>query len=546
MNRPTDPQTSETLEAVRLISAALSASDYRHAHDVAETAIQRGNVHPALFGARALWLERQKRDEEALADFERSASLAPQNVAVLNAIGLCLTRLNRLDEAVAAFDEAIRVNPALASSHQRKGVALSMAGDVTAARRAHERAIQLNPRDAEALASLATIAMRQGRKGEAIDLSDRASKIAPKLPMAVTAKALIANSEKQFAETEKLVRPILDQRDLDQHARAVLTGLLADALDGEGRYSEAFDAYRRENEELRTLNSPRFGTMRSVTDYVRDLSANFQAIEPGLWQSAAPQDTSGVREHVFLLGFYRSGTTLLGQVLESHPDIVTLEERDFLLQPAARFLADGAGLSILATLPEEELEAQRQSYWQAVRDSGVSFDGKILVDKHPLNTIKLPLIAKLFPHAKIIFAVRDPRDVILSCFRRHFEVSAAMYDLLTLDGAARFYDAVMSFAEITKPIFARPHYEYRYEILVGDFDNWVGGLCEYLGVPFMPEMRKFQETASATAIRSPSGPQVTRELYREGVEQWRNYATSVAPVSDILKPWIEKFGYSRE
>jgi hypothetical protein len=225
---------------------------------------------------------------------------------------------------------------------------------------------------------------------------------------------------------------------------------------------------------------------------------------------------------------------------------VTLEERDFLLQPAAQFLSDGAGMSILATLPDEELETQRQNYWQAVKASGARTDGKILVDKHPLNTMKLPLIAKLFPRAKIIFAIRDPRDVILSCFRRHFEVSAAMYDLLTLEGAAEFYAAVMSFAEMTKPIFARPHYEYRYESLVSDFDGWVGGLCEYLGVAFRPEMRKFQEAASATGILSPSGPQVARGLYSEGVEQWRNYAGRLAPISNILAPWIEKFGYSRE
>jgi tetratricopeptide (TPR) repeat protein len=546
MNRPTDPQTTETLEAVRLISAAIAVSDHQKAYDVAETAIRRGNTHPAFFGARALWLERQKRDEEALADFERSASLAPQNVAVLNAIGLCLTRLYRLDEAVAAFDEAIRVNPALASSYQRKGVALGMIGDIAAARQAYEMAIKLNPRDAEALANLATIAMRQGKKDEALAYSDRASKIAPKLPMAVAARALLANSAKQFAEVETFIRPILDQQDLDRHARAVLTGLLADALDGEGRYTEAFDAYRRENEELLALNAPRFGGMRSVTDYVRGLSADFQAIETDLWRSAGAQETTGVRDHVFLLGFYRSGTTLLGQVLESHPDIVTLEERDFLLQPAAQFLSDGTGLNILATLPDDELEAQRQSYWQAVKDSGARIDGKILVDKHPLNTIKLPLIAKLFPQAKIIFAIRDPRDVILSCFRRHFEVNAAMYDLLTLEGAADFYDATMSFAETTKPIFARPHYEYRYESLVSDFDGWVGALCEYLGVPYRPEMRQFQEAASATGIRSPSGPQVARELYREGVEQWRNYSQCLAPVSDTLKPWIEKFGYSPE
>jgi len=152
MNRLTDFESPEARDEVRLVSAAVAASDYQRAYEIAETALDRGAVHPTFFGARALWLERQHRDEEALADFERAVSLAPKNAAVLNAIGLCLTRLYRLDEAVSAFDEAIACNPTYTPSYHRKGIALGMAGDFAAARRAHEQAVKLNPRDMEALA----------------------------------------------------------------------------------------------------------------------------------------------------------------------------------------------------------------------------------------------------------------------------------------------------------------------------------------------------------------------------------------------------------
>src|SRR5207253_8973942 len=103
-------------------------------------------------------------------------------------------------------------------------------------------------------------------------------------------------------------------------------------------------------------------------------------------------------------------------------------------------------LEPLARADERELRELRSAYWERVRRGGVDVTGKVFVDKHPLNTLKLPLIARLFPHAKILFACRDPRDVVLSCFRHRFQMSAPIYELLSLPGAARYYDAVMALA----------------------------------------------------------------------------------------------------
>jgi hypothetical protein len=160
-----------------------------------------------------------------------------------------------------------------------------------------------------------------------------------------------------------------------------------------------------------------------------------------------------------------------------------------------------------------------------------------------MNTIKLPLIAKLFPRAKIVLALRDPRDVVLSCFRRHFEVNVAMFDLLTLEGAATFYDSVMQFAELMRPMFAQPFFVHRYEDMIEDFDRHIGALCDYFGISFNAAMREFYATVSARDIRSPSATQVTRALYRESLGQWRRYEAQLSPVFPILRPWIEKFDY---
>jgi tetratricopeptide (TPR) repeat protein len=111
MSQQTDFASPETADATRGVAEAIAVADYQRAYELAQTALTQGLIHPTFFNARALWLERQNRDEEALADFERALSLAPRNTVQLNAIGLCLTRLYRLEEAIAAFDEAVRLSP---------------------------------------------------------------------------------------------------------------------------------------------------------------------------------------------------------------------------------------------------------------------------------------------------------------------------------------------------------------------------------------------------------------------------------------------------
>src|SRR5215469_3401536 len=101
-----------TADAVRMVSGAIAASQFEQAAAIADSALSHGFIDPSLYNARALWLERQNRDEEALTEFQRARALAPKGWAILNAIGLCLLRLYRPDEAIEAFDEAIRINPA--------------------------------------------------------------------------------------------------------------------------------------------------------------------------------------------------------------------------------------------------------------------------------------------------------------------------------------------------------------------------------------------------------------------------------------------------
>ena len=155
----------------------------------------------------------------------------------------------------------------------------------------------------------------------------------------------------------------------------------------------------------------------------------------------------------------------------------------------------------------------------------------------------MPVIAKLFPGARVLFARRDPRDVVLSCFRRRFGMNPSMYQLLTLDGAAGFYDAVMRLSEVYRPLLPLARHEVRYESIVDDFESSVRAACDFIGLEWDDSMLNFAAKARMRGISTPSAAQVARGLNREGQGAWRRYRDQMAAVLPLLEPWVERFGY---
>jgi hypothetical protein len=148
----------------------------------------------------------------------------------------------------------------------------------------------------------------------------------------------------------------------------------------------------------------------------------------------------------------------------------------------------------------------------------------------------------MFPDAKIIFAIRDPRDVVLSCFRRTFKMNPSMYEFTSMLGTANLYDAVMESGEIYLERLPLTVHRVRYEDVVADFEVAARSLCDFLEVEWSEQLKEFAHTRRS--IATPSSAQVARGLYEEGVGQWRHYAFAFEPVMPILRPWIDKFGYA--
>lgn len=248
---------------------------------------------------------------------------------------------------------------------------------------------------------------------------------------------------------------------------------------------------------------------------------------------------------VFIVAFPRSGTTLLEQMLDAHPQLVTMDEQPFLQYAIDRIMEHGVDYPAgLARLTPGQLDDARNHYWSLTRRKVRLEPGERLIDKNPLNLLRLPAIRRLFPQARIVLAIRHPCDVILSCFMQHFrapEFALLCRDLPTLArGFCRSFGFWYQQAALLDPVVL----EIRYEDFVSDFEARARQITAFLDLPWDPAQARPAEHARARGyISTPSYAQVIEPVNQRAVGRWRPYAPYFDEALEILKPWLDRWGY---
>lgn len=299
--------------------------------------------------------------------------------------------------------------------------------------------------------------------------------------------------------------------------------------------SKACHAYERANARFSALHE---GAIPDpvVRRTVEAIASDLRGLDPLRFSGHAGPVPCEAERHIFLLGYPRTGTTLTEQILSTLPDFVSLEEAPTLAHLSAYF--EAAGLEKLLSLADAEIDALRAGYWANVAALGADVSGKTFVDMDPLKGAALPVIARLFPDAKIIVMHRDPRDVVWSCFRHSFVYSPATCEFTSLERAARHFDAVMNVIRLSLALPGIDAHILSYEHLVRHFDEATRGLCDFLGVPWSSDMRAFDRAAKNRRVRTASADQVRQALF-DGSGQWLRYADYLRPVLPHLAPWID-------
>jgi hypothetical protein len=393
------------------------------------------------------------------------------------------------------------------------------------------------------LVAQALSAISHGAWSEAAVLARELEAVSRDQPQTHWIAARVALGLGDLAGARVRLTPLAGDPRLSPPQRAEVLLRLSEALDGLGEPAAAFAAARAGKALQRQAFAARAASREDAVARFRRLAEWFRTTGPTPWRSPPETAPSPARSHVVLVGFPRSGTTLLEQALAGHADVVTLEEAPTLAAAHAQFMGSAADLDRLAHLTPAEAAHWRGVYWQAVHAGGVAPLGKVFVEKAPAGTLDLPLVSRLFPEAKILFALRDPRDVVLSCLRQDFQMNALTYAFTDLGATADAYTACMDMAETYRAVLPLDLLEVRHEALVDDFAGGLAAVCRHIGLTLDPQMLDIAATARGRSVLTPSAPQVRAGLNRKGLGRWRAYASELSPVLPRLAPWVERFGY---
>lgn len=480
----------------------------------------------------------QARPDEAIRSFQEAIQQVPNNPLFFQNLGRAYSLRGEWFAAAQAYTRSIDLDPRVPENYLYLGPIYEQVGDMESAERAYRRSLELKPSLATAAASLAALYERTNRLDEAEALATTALQHDPTDQVANLTRAQLDYRKGAYAESAERLERLL-QQPLSTWNRSLAGGRLGTAYDQLGRHDDAYGAFSDGKKVLLDSGVKPLDTgvysFASLARVRGHLDALFDAGTEPPASGAAP---------VFLVGFPRSGTTLLDQILSSHPGIAVLEEKNILQKSLQEFTVDEVSLERLLHLDAATRESHRQRYWQlAAKALGAPLGDRILVDKLPLYTGLIPVIRRIFPDARFIFAVRDPRDVVLSCLMHPFSLNEAMRHFLTLDDTAAYYAAVMDIGIASLKRMPEQALQLHYEALVEDTEAETRRLCGFMGVEWRDELLRFYDTAKRRQVLSVSYHQVVQPVYQTARGRWRHYVRHLEPVLGRLQPYVEHFGY---
>jgi tetratricopeptide (TPR) repeat protein len=481
----------------------------------------------------------RRQFEKARQFFKAGLKIAPTNLQMLNNAGWVEKVLKNYEKSEAFFSKALKLNPGYFYARQNLSALYQDQRNFSKAKRLYREVIRQQPNLADALANLASILEKEHELEEARSLATKALNSDPGHYVARLTLANIAAQERAFDQVISLLGPLLKSRRMPPMDWAVAGAKCAHAYDKQGQYKAAFALFQAANEVLYR----QYEQAMQTADLTYSPAA-FSSIQRALPEFSFSRESREITAPVFLIGFPRSGTTLLDQVLSSHSQITVLEEKPTLEAAFRQFPATEEGLGALQRAGEGELEKLRRAYWARVKQELASNKlPPMVVDKLPLNAFALLHINRMFPGAKIIVALRDPRDCVFSSFQHTFRINPATFQLLKLETAVSFYDQVMNVIAGAHDAQAQAMHFTRYENVVDEFETEVRALIDFLGLGWEQALFDYQLTAKSRDIRTPSSSQVIQPLYTSSIGKWKHYQEWIANRFEPLDKWVEKWGY---
>jgi tetratricopeptide (TPR) repeat protein len=448
--------------------------------------------------------------------FRRVLELAPNNANLLVMLGRQYQGLRQLDDARASFERAVAADPASVDARISLAVWFEKERRLDDSWGCVEACLAKHPRDDQARYFRAFLLHRKGRHTEAETALRDLIKDGPQYPYVKYA-------------SRHLLGVVLDQ--LGQYAEAMRWLCESKAqvrlITDTAQLEQAYDETSRANRELLARLTPE--QLRRWRE------------EPPA--SACPWQVG------FLGGHPRSGTTLIEQILDAHPEVLAFDEPEAIGQEVMCRIDPSQGrrgltLEALDTLERSRRATLRDRYVKSLlREVQARPETRLLLDKNPSPTASLHLWLRVFPELKVIIALRDPRDVLISCFFLNIMLNATNVNFLSLERTARHYADLMDAWLRLRELGGFQWIETRYEDVVANLEKEGKRITEFLGLAWHPGQSRYYETARRKVLFAPTYHDVTQPVYKRAVGRWERYAEALEPLQAKLAPYCRAFGY---
>ncbi len=527
MNRAVAVHQAGDLERAEKIYQKIFASDPNNAD--------------ALNLLGAIELER-KNFPEAEKYCRQACKLQPGRSAYFCNLGLALKGMGVFDDAIVAYRRAIKLDPRFVDAHFNLGLTLWKAGCLEEALKVFQDVLSMSKADSMLHVNIATICEQLNRLDKAREHTEKALELKKDSQEAFLLNARLMRREGKIDKAIKALETI----NIPENNPAIAQSIHYELGLGHDRDGNSKNAFFHFSEANRFGELNREALVADRDRYGRRIKKLYDCFtEPWVASWTDLGEAEQAQAPAFLVGFPRSGTTLLDQILDSHPQIQVVEEKINLEKIILDELAElpGGYPEFLASMDISQLAGLRARYFTEVKKFIQPMPGCLLVDKFPLSIVDTGFIQRLFPAAKIILGLRHPCDVILSNFMQLYEINDAMVQFLTLQDTARFYDQVMSLWRRYISVLPLVYHPVKYENLLDDFPGEAAKLLEFLGQPWDDAVLEYHVHAGKRQISTPSYHQVSKPLYKTSRYRWVRYKNQLAPVFDILRSHAEYFGY---
>ncbi len=546
----------------------------------------------SLTGSACLELEEY---DAAIRSYQAALAVKPDFAKLHNSLGIAYLRSAQVEKAAGSFHNAVRSDPEFAPAWFNLGLAYENRQRLAEAAGYYKKATLLNPVYYQAFSSLAKVLWELRITDQVEEYFEKALAIEEnyqpahlgllrfleqsnqheKLRSAVTRAGTVHGAHDMVRLYEAILADIeggqeqakllLEEFSIDpvdavsSHGERTRLARLTHICDGLNdtaaafRYAQKANDLSREISDSKGIDKTRFlqfvenrrtyfisGNIKQWPDYV---SGDGLQVRPPQGEKSVPG-----RDHypVFIIGFPRSGTTLLDTLLRGHPSIEVAEEIDAVPRMVNRLSGDAdERLDALATLSDSDVESCRRTYLDTLaRHVKPENDNAILIDRFALNIIYTGEIVRLFPHARFILLLRHPADCVLSCFMQTFYETSANAGFFTLEDSAHLYDQVFGLWRQYTDTLQLSVLQVKYEDLIADVESTCRRITDFLEMPWHPGILEHERTAGdRPLIGTASYNQVTRPLYTEARERWQRYRAEMQAVLPVLEPWMRYFEY---